>query len=148
MIRSSQICPNGEVESGKLTRVEPQTGEEDKINSEDKENTNMTRLGNGITCDPNGNVIEKETAAAAAGLQTDQTDSSLEEGNKEEDDDSSADKSSSSESEGTDEDGWITPENIQQVCKDMGGALEEVPENVAVGCLTTDYAMQVRGLND
>ena len=41
------------------------------------------------------------------------------------------------------EEGWITPENFQEVCVEMGGVLEEQPTGVAVGCITTDFAMQV-----
>lgn len=43
-----------------------------------------------------------------------------------------------------DEEGWITPENFQEVCVEMGGVLEEQPRGVAVGCITTDFAMQVK----
>ena len=42
-----------------------------------------------------------------------------------------------------DEDGWITPDNLQQVCEEMGGVLDEIPESLSVGCITTDFAMQV-----
>ena len=44
----------------------------------------------------------------------------------------------------SDEEGWITPENFQEVCVKMGGGLEEQPTGVAVACITTDFAMQVR----
>ena len=49
------------------------------------------------------------------------------------------------EEEGSDSDGegWITPENFQQVCEEMGGVSEERPRSLAVGCMTTDFAMQV-----
>lgn len=43
-----------------------------------------------------------------------------------------------------DDEGWITPENFHEVCVEMGGALEEQPMGIAVGCITTDFAMQVR----
>ena len=43
-----------------------------------------------------------------------------------------------------DDEGWITPENFHEVCVEMGGALEEQPTGIAVGCITTDFAMQVR----
>lgn len=43
-----------------------------------------------------------------------------------------------------DEEGWITPENFQQACEAMGGALEVEPQGIAVGCVTMDFAMQVR----
>ena len=44
------------------------------------------------------------------------------------------------------EDGrWITPDNLQQACEQMGGATEEPAVGVAVGCITTDFAMQVCG---
>lgn len=43
-----------------------------------------------------------------------------------------------------DDDGWITPDNIGHIRDKMGkGAFGEVPANVTVGCLTTDFAMQV-----
>ncbi|XP_069488926.1 RNA-binding protein NOB1-like [Ambystoma mexicanum] len=51
---------------------------------------------------------------------------------------------SSTESEDDDEDdggGWITPGNIKQVQQDMRSG--EPPINVKVGCLTTDFAMQI-----
>lgn len=43
----------------------------------------------------------------------------------------------------SDEEGWITPENIHEMCEKMGGVMEEQPENITVGCITTDYSMQV-----
>lgn len=49
----------------------------------------------------------------------------------------------SEEEEDSDDEGWITPENFQQACETMGGVLEEVPQSLAVGCITTDFAMQV-----
>ena len=42
-----------------------------------------------------------------------------------------------------DDDGWITPENVQQAKKDMGGLVEACLEGVVVGCMTDDFAMQV-----
>ena len=45
--------------------------------------------------------------------------------------------------DGDDSSGWITPENLQQVCEEMGGATEVKPNGIAVGCITTDFAMQV-----
>lgn len=38
--------------------------------------------------------------------------------------------------------GWITPSNIKQV--KMDSADWTAPADVTVGCLTTDFAMQVR----
>lgn len=47
-----------------------------------------------------------------------------------------------------DDDGWITPDNIGHIRDKMGkGAFGEVPANVTVGCLTTDFAMQVLHLS-
>ena len=47
-----------------------------------------------------------------------------------------------------DDDGWITPDNIGHIRDKMGkGAFGEVPSNVTVGCLTTDFAMQVLHLS-
>ncbi len=42
-----------------------------------------------------------------------------------------------------DEDSWITPGNYQMACEQMGGALDTGLNGIAVGCVTTDYAMQV-----
>ena len=42
-----------------------------------------------------------------------------------------------------DENGWITPENFHQACEEMGGVSEEKVAGIAVGCTTTDFAMQV-----
>ena len=53
---------------------------------------------------------------------------SLDECDKDEDDDS---------------EGWITPENFQQACEEMGGVLDDLPQCLTVGCITTDFAMQV-----
>ena len=44
----------------------------------------------------------------------------------------------------SDEEGWITPDNYQEACGEMGGVEEEVATGVGVGCVTTDFAMQVR----
>ena len=44
-----------------------------------------------------------------------------------------------------DDDGWITPENINQVKADYGvSETQSRPTDIAVGCLTTDFAMQVK----
>lgn len=39
--------------------------------------------------------------------------------------------------------GWITPSNIQQIQRELGQCA--VPKDVRVGCVTTDFAMQVGG---
>lgn len=39
--------------------------------------------------------------------------------------------------------GWITPRNIQRVRQELGQCT--IPQDVRVGCVTTDFAMQVRG---
>ncbi|XP_030060527.1 RNA-binding protein NOB1 [Microcaecilia unicolor] len=41
---------------------------------------------------------------------------------------------------GDDDEGWITPSNIKQIQHELG--CREVPDNITVGCLTTDFAMQ------
>lgn len=40
--------------------------------------------------------------------------------------------------------GWITPQNISQVREQMVGSGETNLEGIKVGCMTTDFAMQVR----
>lgn len=57
----------------------------------------------------------------------------------------SEDKENQPEAEGDEEDdggGWITPSNIGQV--KMDSADWTAPADVTVGCVTTDFAMQVR----
>ena len=50
----------------------------------------------------------------------------------------------SDDDDSDDEDGWITPENINQVKADYGISETQCkPTNIAVGCLTTDFALQV-----
>jgi hypothetical protein len=46
-------------------------------------------------------------------------------------------------SEEEDEEGWITPENFADACAEMGGTEQEPAAGIAVGCITTDFAMQV-----
>lgn len=60
---------------------------------------------------------------------------------------SGSEEGSEEEEEQEDEDdddggGWITPSNIKQVQLDVGNG--EAPADVKVGCMTTDFAMQVR----
>lgn len=65
------------------------------------------------------------------------------EGFEENDEDVDNDVDSNSDND-DDDDGWITPDNINQVKSQMGkGTLDAVAANVTVGCLTTDFAMQV-----
>ncbi|KAM9302434.1 RNA-binding protein NOB1 [Gastrophryne carolinensis] len=57
--------------------------------------------------------------------------------------DNASEELSNEEEEEDDDDGggWITPSNIKQIQQDMG--IREAPDdNVVVGCLTTDFAMQ------
>ena len=55
---------------------------------------------------------------------------------------------SSDEEESNDDDGWITPSNIDEMNKAMTGySGEDEKTACTVGCLTTDFAMQVRAGN-
>ena len=50
----------------------------------------------------------------------------------------------SDDDDSDDDDGWITPGNISQIKADYGiSETQSRPTNIAVGCLTTDFAMQV-----
>jgi len=71
-----------------------------------------------------GEVIQAEDI----GEETDSEDGEDEDDEEEDDDD--------------DDDGWITPSNIKAVKEKMGGETMEKAV-VQVGCLTTDFAMQV-----
>lgn len=52
------------------------------------------------------------------------------------------DKENEPEEDEDDEGGWITPSNIRQL--KMDSANWTASADVKVGCLTTDFAMQVR----
>ncbi|XP_038609815.1 RNA-binding protein NOB1 [Tachyglossus aculeatus] len=58
-------------------------------------------------------------------------------GSSEEEEDGSTDRTSE---DSDDDEGWITPSNIKQVQQELGHC--DVPDNVRVGCVTTDFAMQ------
>lgn len=51
--------------------------------------------------------------------------------------------SSDSENESSDDDTWITPENMSDLKRSAGCSLAE-STSVTVGCLTTDFAIQVK----
>ena len=55
---------------------------------------------------------------------------------------SDSDDDDEDDDDSDDDDGWITPSNIRSVKEKMGGSDVEKAE-VSVGCLTTDFAMQV-----
>lgn len=59
---------------------------------------------------------------------------------EEEEEDSEDGKDEDSDGDGG---GWITPSNIRRVQQELGQCT--VPQDVRVGCVTTDFAMQVRG---
>ena len=66
------------------------------------------------------------------------------EGFEDVDNDDDLDSNSDNDDDDDDDDGWITPDNIKHIKSQMGKeTLDEVPANVTVGCLTTDFAMQV-----
>lgn len=44
--------------------------------------------------------------------------------------------------EESDDEGWITPSNLKQVQQDLGHC-DMAPADIQVGCVTTDFAMQV-----
>ena len=65
-----------------------------------------------------------------------------EQGNEVDNCDSEGDGGSGSDEVDEDE-GWITPDNIDQARIEMGGCVGEELGDVRVGCMTTDFAMQV-----
>ena len=70
-------------------------------------------------------------------------DEGFEENDEDVDNDEDLDSNSDNDDD-DDDDGWITPDNIKHVKSQMGKeTLDAIPANVTVGCLTTDFAMQV-----
>lgn len=89
-----------------------------------------------LSSDKNGQSTGMETMATVA---YDSGDNEEEFGG---DDDNESDSDLNSKS---DDDGWITPDNISSVKDEMGrGGFSVAPaSSVTVGCLTTDFAIQV-----
>ena len=56
--------------------------------------------------------------------------------------DSETDDGDDDDDDDDDDDGWITPSNIKAV-KEKMGMMDSEKTNVPVGCLTTDFSMQV-----
>ena len=65
------------------------------------------------------------------------------EGEREEINEGEEQEEKGEEEEDDDDDSWITPDNYQSVCDSIGGMMEESIDEISVGCMTTDYAMQV-----
>ena len=59
-----------------------------------------------------------------------------------EDGDGAEEEEDDEEESDDDNEGWITPSNLKQVQQDTGHC-DTVPANVQVGCVTTDFSMQV-----
>lgn len=79
-----------------------------------------------------------QDACGISGASPQSDDKTEEKSDNQPDDD---DKENEAEEEEEDGGGWITPSNIQQVKMDC--ADWTAPIDVTVGCLTTDFAMQV-----
>ena len=112
----------------------------------------ITPLSNGSQCPDVSSDLQGKGAASApengqlgGGMETLSLDEEsceqqqkLEGGEEEEEEDEEEEDEVDSDNEG-----WITPENFRQTCEEMGGVLEKLPMSLAVGCITTDFAMQV-----
>ena len=71
-------------------------------------------------------------------------DEGFEENDEDVDNDVDSNSDNDDDDDDDDDDGWITPDNIHQVKSQMGKrTIDAVAANVTVGCLTTDFAMQV-----
>ncbi len=130
-------------ESEKSEISDEERGGSDKDNTEWKTTTGSEREGE-QSLDVVGNSEQKSGAVDAKEIgveQLVQDDEVLEAERLEEDEEEEEDGDSDEE----EEDGggrWITPSNLKQVKKAMGDKNSE-PARVTVGCLTTDFAMQV-----
>jgi len=108
----------------------------DKSNTTNTKSTTKERTENGVDNSngesDKGEIIQKiEDTQEGEVIQEEDME---EESDDEEDDDDNDDDD--------DDDGWITPSNIKSVKEQMGGDGMEKAQ-VDVGCLTTDFAMQV-----
>lgn len=140
--------------------MESTTAESDKTDQQDnnKPNTIEENVENDLSRNKmSSNTTDDENNESAAddittGMETLTTDNIIlndsrdnDEGFEDvENDDDLDSNSDSDDGDDDDDDGWITPDNIKQVKSQMGKqTLAAVPANVTVGCLTTDFAMQV-----
>ena len=106
--------------------------------------TNLNTQGNvhSIACE---HAVELNLASANLPLYRNENDDEIDEDI--EDDVNDIQQPDNADDEGfveEDEEGWITPGNLHQAQQEMGvEVLEPAASNVTVGCLTTDFAMQV-----
>lgn len=147
---------SGENEHNK-EQMESTTVESDRTDQQDNNpNTiqeNVADLSrNEISCNTSDDENNESTAEdITIGMETLTTDNTTlndsrdnDEGFEDVDNDEDLDSNSDNGDDDDDDDGWITPDNIKRVKSQMGKeTLAAVPANVTVGCLTTDFAMQV-----
>lgn len=79
--------------------------------------------------------VGDESQEAATASQIDDMEENLEQDKGEEEEEGD---------EEDDDEGWITPGNVASVKRSMGAETTNKGESICVGCLTTDFAMQVR----
>lgn len=122
---------------------EPNTSQENIID------LSRTEISSNTTNDENSESTAVEITTGMETLTTNNTtlndsrdnDEGFEENDEDVDNDDDLDSNSDDDD---DDDGWITPDNIKHIKSQMGKeTLDAIPANVTVGCLTTDFAMQV-----
>lgn len=104
----------------------------------------------GQQCEGGGMLVQCESSAkqrdgveeSVSGVSMEDSRPKPEQGNEVDNCDSEGDGGSASDEVDEDE-GWITPDNIDQARIEMGGCVGEELGDVRVGCMTTDFAMQV-----
>lgn len=120
--------------------------EEERENEED-ESGNGSDESDPKDSEPNQDIINDEELIKKFGtlgfntVRNEQADEILQPVKTEEASEESSDDTESASKEGDDDEGWITPGNINNVKKNFGAeVLEE--KDVEVACITTDFAMQ------
>lgn len=135
--------------------MESTTAESDKTDQQDNNKPNTieenvesdlsrNKVSSNTTDDKNNESTADDITTGMETLTTDNITLNDSRDNDEGFEDVDNDDDLDSNSDSDDDDGWITPDNIKQVKSQMGKqTLVAVPANVTVGCLTTDFAMQV-----
>ena len=98
----------------------------------------------------NDNVVSEKNLGDFENDNGEETNNENFDNNVDDIDDYDNDDADDDDSDDSDDNGdWISPSNISQVKADLGVIEHEVkPSNVLVGCLTTDFAMQVKYNNN
>ena len=143
-IISESVCENG-TDCERINIVDIQSGA-DENNIERESVLELASEGERLIGNENIREDENESVSKSQIVKSDLLEGDIitaeQLGGDEEEEEIDEEDDDDHDNDDGDDDGWITPSNIKSIKEKMGGDDKEEQE-VAVGCLTTDFAMQV-----